>query len=182
MCFHTSVVETPIAKIRIWIFILAPCDLVANKVMCRATRFCIFAGTGNGGWAAFPELEQTWGIVAFPFELSLHLLRCTRRNPSIWEAKVGRLQVWDPLRVHNEFSGQIWAVLWSPVPASFLHRSPLVFKMRVLSLLLSGPIITTYFDSLSFYICLAFWSWSAEFLASSLAVSTVTWNFPFAED
>lgn len=84
-------------------------------------------------------------------------------------------------------------VLWSnlgctmkPSPSfipPLISSGTSLFKMRVLSLLLSGPIITTYFDSLSFYICLAFWSWSAEFLASSLAVvSTVTRNFPFAED
>lgn len=54
----TSVVETPRAKILIRVFILVPCDLVANKVMCQATRFCIVPGTGDEGWAVFPELDR----------------------------------------------------------------------------------------------------------------------------
>ena len=39
MCFHTLIVEAFVMKSLIWIFILKPCDLVSNKVVCWCTRF-----------------------------------------------------------------------------------------------------------------------------------------------
>lgn len=155
MCFHTSAVETSITKSLICIFIHKPRDLVANEVMGWGTRFCVCPVIGNEGWTVFPGVGATLGNCCFRIQIISKPVVVQVCNPSIWEAKTGRWQVQDPLKLHYIMSSVVEPGLYneelSPFHASLLPISSrsILFKIRVLGLLLSGPIII-YFDSLAF--------------------------------